>query len=434
MKKLIITLVFASAFTGVNAQTETKTEKKTASQDFNKWSIELAGGINNPQSAFSIGSPIGNINLFTVDLGVRYMLTDLLGVKVDAGYNYFKKGTEVTSDVNTYNSRYYRVDVQGVANVGKVLNLKSFSTKLGVLAHVGVGLGAVRSSDPGSIGPKTRAPQYDLTPNLIYGLTGQYKLSNKFALTLDASNIANKDQVYGFDSKSKVYENGSLLNMTLGLTYYLGKSEKHADWIDIKDEAVVSLEKRVADLETMTNDSDKDGVVDYLDTEPNSITGVMVDSKGRAIDLNKNSVPDELEKYLDRYALKSDIKPAPAPVVINEDLVKKLINEGYISIYFDFNKSTPIAEGTNQLSYILTYLRNNPSANIDIVGHADEVGSSKYNLQLSNARATKIKETLIKAQVSASRLNVVSEGEDTSVDKKSEQAKKLVRRVTFRVK
>jgi OOP family OmpA-OmpF porin len=30
----------------------------------------------------------------------------------------------------------------------------------------------------------------------------------------------------------------------------------------------------------------------------NTVSGVMVDSKGRAIDLNNNNVPDELESYL----------------------------------------------------------------------------------------------------------------------------------------
>lgn len=419
MKKLIFTLVFASALTGVNAQTETKTEKKTASQDFNKWSIELAGGANNPQSGYTPGIKIGGINPFTVDLGIRYMINDTFGIKGDAGYNYFKGG----DGASAFNSRYYRINLQGVANVGKLLNFKTFTSKLGLLAHTGAGLGAIRSGS-----------EYDLTPNLIYGLTAQLKLSNKFALTADVSNIMNKDQVFAFDLKSSPGVNGSLLNGTIGLTYYLGKSENHADWVNIKDEAITSLEKRVADLETMTNDSDKDGIVDYLDTEPNTITGVMVDTKGRAIDLNKNSVPDELEKYLERYALKSDLKDSAPATGATEDVIKKLINEGYISIYYDFNKSTPITESSNQISYILTYLRNNPSASADIIGHADEVGSSKYNNQLAATRASKIKETLIKAQVAASRLNVVSEGEDNSVDKKSEEAKKLVRRVTFKVK
>jgi OOP family OmpA-OmpF porin len=42
----------------------------------------------------------------------------------------------------------------------------------------------------------------------------------------------------------------------------------------------------------MLIDTDQDGVADYLDLE--KTVSVMVDSKGRAIDLNNNNVPDEL--------------------------------------------------------------------------------------------------------------------------------------------
>jgi OOP family OmpA-OmpF porin len=42
----------------------------------------------------------------------------------------------------------------------------------------------------------------------------------------------------------------------------------------------------------MLIDTDQDGVADYLDLEKNTVSGVMVDSKGRAIDLNNNNVPE----------------------------------------------------------------------------------------------------------------------------------------------
>jgi OOP family OmpA-OmpF porin len=45
------------------------------------------------------------------------------------------------------------------------------------------------------------------------------------------------------------------------------------------------LRQRIADIETSMLDTDKDDVADYLDQEPNTIGGVMVDSK--SIDLNK---------------------------------------------------------------------------------------------------------------------------------------------------
>jgi hypothetical protein len=59
------------------------------------------------------------------------------------------------------------------------------------------------------------------------------------------------------------------------------------------------LDLRLSDVENMFLDTDKDGVPDYLDVENNSIAGVSVDTKGRMVDLNRNNVPDNIEKYID---------------------------------------------------------------------------------------------------------------------------------------
>ena len=45
-------------------------------------------------------------------------------------------------------------------------------------------------------------------------------------------------------------------------------------------------------------DTDNDGVADYLDTEPNTTAGALVDTKGKSIDKNNNNVPDEFEAYI----------------------------------------------------------------------------------------------------------------------------------------
>jgi OOP family OmpA-OmpF porin len=177
-------------------------------------------------------------------------------------------------------------------------------------------------------------------------------------------------------------------------------------------------------------DTDNDGVADYLDQEANTPDGMLVDTKGRSIDKNNNNVPDETEAYiLKNYGNKSD-----TTTVYDNELIKSLINGGYVAVYFDFDKSTPTNVSTEGTDFILTYLRNNPSASVDIIGHADELGRTAYNDKLSNARATNVKNTLVKANVDASRLNVIAAGEDTSVDKDSDAARKLVRKVTFRVK
>jgi OOP family OmpA-OmpF porin len=80
------------------------------------------------------------------------------------------------------------------------------------------------------------------------------------------------------------------------------------------------LRQRIADIETSMLDTDKDGADDYLDQEPNTIGGVMVDSKGKSIDLN-NNVPDELESYLLKtYGQNTD----KSSIVNNSTLIKKL--------------------------------------------------------------------------------------------------------------
>ena len=80
------------------------------------------------------------------------------------------------------------------------------------------------------------------------------------------------------------------------------------------------------------NDIDKDGVPDYLDQENNSVAGVAVDSRGKMVDLNRNGVPDELERYVENTTKEITEKS-------NVDTVMRLINEGYVTAYFDFNKS-----------------------------------------------------------------------------------------------
>jgi OOP family OmpA-OmpF porin len=45
-----------------------------------------------------------------------------------------------------------------------------------------------------------------------------------------------------------------------------------------------------------------------------------------------------------------------------------------------------------------------------------------------------VKNILLKANIDASRLNVIAAGEDSSVDKDSDGARKLVRKVTFKIK
>lgn len=419
MKNILLAFAIVFAINTISAQNETVEKKQV---DFNQWSIELAGGLNKPQRPMTPGYTTSLISPFTADLGVRYMFNNKFGVKTDFGYNSFTGKDESIA----FDSKYYRVDVQGVANLGRIMNFETWTSILGLLGHAGFGLSFLERKDPSYV--------KDRMGNFMAGVTGQIKLTNRVALTGDFTTIINAKQNVAFDGASPTDTrgfNGSLFTGTVGLTVYLGKNEKHADWVIDNEDKFDAIDARFMGIETKMQDTDKDGVADYLDQESNTAVGAMVDSKGKSIDKNNNGVPDETEAYiLKNYANNT----SASPLLSNNELISSLINGGYVAVYYDFDKSKPTNVSTEGTDFILTYLRNNPTASVDIIGHADEIGRSTYNDKLSNARATNVKNTLVKANVDASRLNVIAAGEDKSVDIDSENARKLVRKVTFRIK
>jgi OOP family OmpA-OmpF porin len=415
MKKIALPLLLV-CLTSASLKAQ-DSQDETTGHDFNKWSIEVSGGANKPFRTFTPGYFTDRVNFFTVDLGTRYMFNNKFGLKLDFGYNKF----ENNDDSNEFESTYLRGDIQGVINLGRVLNFEDWTNTIGLLVHGGGGVFMLQS-DNGFDGE-------DWGANLIGGFTAQVKLSDRIVLTGDVTGIANGFQYFNFDGTSKTTStvDGVVLNGTLGLTFYLGSHEKHADWVtDVKSDELAALEERIGSVETMMNDTDKDGVPDYLDVEPNSTTGVAVDTKGRAVDLNNNGVPDELESYIEN-------KTKTNTTTTGTDL-QGLINGGYVNAYFDFNKDMPNAQSTAGINFLTKYLKENPSATADVIGYADEIGDSAYNKELSQRRAENVKKILVDSGVDASRLNIIGNGEDASVNKDNKQARQVVRRVTFIIK
>lgn len=386
MKKTVLTLAIMLGLTNLHAQTAKEENNET---NYNKWSIEVAGGFNKPQRPFTSTRYYSDrISPYTVDLGVRYMFNNKFGLKVDAGYNNLSGQNNSSID---FDSKYYRADLQAVANLGRIMNFETWTKTIGLLAHAGFGVAQLESKN---------FHGKDQMGNLIAGFTGQIRLSDRFALTGDITTIANAYQDRTFDGNGATGNrgfSGLMFNGTVGLNYYLGKQTKHADWVVIEQKSAETdlsgLQAQITNLEAKLN--------------------------------AKTAEPKYVEKEINYEQLAA---------TSSKETIKKMINDGYIGTYFEFNKSTPTDVSTYGIDFILSYLRNNPTASVDIIGHADEIGSSAYNTKLSDARANNVKYTLEKANIASSRLNVVAAGSDTSVDKTSEGARMLTRRVTFKVK
>ncbi len=81
-------------------------------------------------------------------------------------------------------------------------------------------------------------------------------------------------------------------------------------------------------------------------------------------------------------------------------------------VFFAFDESTLSPEARRVLEQNAEYLRNNPQARVQIEGHADERGSTSYNLALGDRRATAAKRYLESLGIDPSRVSTISFGEE----------------------
>src|SRR5699024_59379 len=142
------------------------------------------------------------------------------------------------------------------------------------------------------------------------------------------------------------------------------------------------------------------------------------------VDDNNNGIPDKLEDKLDeRYKTEEGVDKAD------------FINDGFTSVHFDLDKSNPRLSSAEAINRVISYLKENPSASIEVIGYADEIGGkSDYNQALSEKRAERVKEIMTKIGISENRITATGKGVDDSVDKSSKEARQTARRVIFKIK
>jgi len=442
MKRALLITFFGVAFSGfaqedemnpmeqdqMEMEQELNNTNKDFLNDYDRWAVELSVGVHKPTRQFAPGYFTNTPSFGTAAVGVRYMFNPKFGLRLGVGYNNIE-GDEDES--LPFKSSYYRGSLEGVLNMGNILGFNDWTNTVGLLFHGGGGYSYIDHKEPVDFDSN------DEMLHIMAGITPQIKITNSIAFFADVSVIGNIRQTKTWDgtqvSNVKGVD-GSIVNASAGFTFYLGKNEKHADWFSedkAYEDKITELSGRVDKLENDLIDSDQDGVADYLDREPNTVSGVTVNTKGVAVDKNENGIPDEIESSLDERYLKIEDYKTSDQGYAN---IKKLINEGYVNVYFRFNSDVPETYSLNAINYLTLYMKENPSANAELVGYADEVGNESYNKQLSEKRANRVRDIVVAAGVDESRLSVTAAGEDATVDTSSSPARQLVRRVTFKIK
>ena len=267
----------------------------------------------------------------------------------------------------------------------------------------------------------------------------EYALNDKFKLYALAglgyehinTNLNNNDSDpffnYGIGAKYKVYEDISLkfdvrhllkfdgdknVMYTLGLAIPFGQ----------KAAKVVNL------------DNDNDGVLNENDNCPNTKVGVEVGSTGCEIlveidkDFDNDGVMDSVDSCLNTKA------GAKVDKTGCEVVEKVMIKPADLGVLFDTNSAEIRSYELEQFNKYVQYLSTMPNSKLVIEGHTDSIGSTKYNLELSQKRAQSVKSQFVKMGVDVNKIETIGYGESKpAVDNKTKENRQINRRVTAKI-
>jgi peptidoglycan-associated lipoprotein len=81
-------------------------------------------------------------------------------------------------------------------------------------------------------------------------------------------------------------------------------------------------------------------------------------------------------------------------------------------VFFGYDSFTLTPEAISQLELQAQWMRQYPSVNVTVEGHADERGTREYNLALGDRRASAAKNYLVSLGVSPMRVTTLSYGKE----------------------
>jgi len=275
----------------------------------------------------------------------------------------------------------WRIAVNGVYEYDKVGS---------IIPLAKVGLGYENMSDPyKSVTGNTNSPFLDA------GIGAKVPFNDMISLKLEA--------VYMLKYNDARYDNNLII--TAGLNIAFGEKAQKAAPVATEPEPTPEPKEEPAPVVAaapvvVDGDDDKDGVLNSADKCTKTATGIEVDANGCGVD-------NDTDK--DGVLNAQDICPNTlVGETVNSDGCPEKIT---LLIKFENNSAEIVPESYHIMQKYADFLIKYTSYSANIVGYTDSKGSSKYNQNLSEKRANRIKEMLIQKGVDRSKVSATGKGE-----------------------
>ena len=206
------------------------------SQEYSRITIEPSIGITQIQDVASFA--FANYNV-----GGRYMLNNKFGVRVSATY---------TDNIENY----YSANIQGIVNVGRVLNFEEFTKVYTILLGVGGDYTYLHKIH----NPKIFRENSNF--HLMTSIDNLYKINNKLALKASLNVVTGINDL----QESELYTTNSF-GINLGVSYTLGKKD-HIDWsVKNMDPIIIDSTKTIIEKPVINNYITKETDSNYSQNE-----------------------------------------------------------------------------------------------------------------------------------------------------------------------
>ena len=355
------------------------------SQSMNKSSIGFNIGGHDGMSKTNHYTRLNQLNHY--ELNYRYMMNNRFGLKFDAGFDNFQFVDDHPA------TSALRFSIQPTFNLTDLLHMNNFTTRWGILLHMGAGYAAMWNKEvrgPNEILNLKEGSVDEILQGII-GLTPQFKLNQRLSINGDIAFMGNIRQNYGFDFESAPIQGGGFsgyyATATIGFSYYIGKSKNNADWtysptfnplvMQENLNRIIALETLAKEAEAKLGDDDKDGVINAVDQEVNTPLGNKVDITGKTI---IETPPTDLNSFGI-----ADIMFVKGSFYINP-------------IYYRI------------MDRVVSYMAANPTKKISVSGHTDIDGSDEINNKISEVRVNNVVNYLIKKGADKNRLEITFKG------------------------